>query len=85
MALLGAFIDSRTLVALTTADTVTYAHGLPAAPDVVIVQENTTTNNTSNLKFCVKADATNVSVWNYGEAASATLNSVAVVFHSIVR
>lgn len=85
MALLGTLIDSRTLAGLTTADTVTYAHGLPAAPDCIIVQENTTTNNTSNLKFSIKSDATNVSIWNYGEGTSATLRAVALVFHSIQR
>lgn len=85
MALLGTFIDSRTLAGLTTADTATYAHGLPAAPDCVIIQENTTTNNTSNLKFAIQSDATNVSVWNYGEGTSADLRAVAIVFHSILR
>lgn len=85
MSLLGSFIDSRTLAGLTTADNITYAHGLPAAPDLVVVQENTTTNNTSNLKFGIKSDATNVSITNYGEGTSATLKAVAIVFHSIAR
>ncbi len=85
MALLGAFVDSRTLAGLTTGDNITYAHGLPATPDLVHVHENTTTNNTSCLKLAVAQDATNVTIYNHAEATSATLEAVAIVFHTVVE
>lgn len=85
MALLGSYIDSRTLAALTTGQSRSYAHGLPAAPDLVVIHENTTTNSTTNIKLVPVSDATNVTVWNHGQGTSATLNAVAIYFHSIVR
>ncbi len=85
MALLGTFIDSRTLAAIAAAGSASYAHGLTAAPDMVQVQENTTTNSTTAIKLAVKYDATNVSIYNHGEGASATLKAIAICFHSLVR
>lgn len=85
MALLGTFVDSRTLAAIAAAGSSSYAHGLPANPDLVVVHENTTTNTTSHIKLAVKHDATNVSIYNHGKNNSATLNAVAIYFHSAVR
>jgi hypothetical protein len=85
MALLGSYIDSRTLAAIASGGSSSYAHGLGAAPDIVIIHENTTTNSTTNIKLAWKADATNVSVYNHGAGTSATLNAIAIRAHSIIR
>ncbi len=85
MSLLGAFVDSRTLAAIDSLSSASYAHGLPAAPDLVYVHENATTDSTKSIKLCWSSDATNVSISNHGELISATLKAVAVVFHSLVR
>jgi len=85
MTLLATLIDSRTLAAINAGANSSYAHGLPASPDVVFVYENTTTDSTSACKIAVKWDGTNVSVYNHGECNSATLRAVAWVCHSIIR
>lgn len=86
MSLLGNFIDSRTVAAIAAAVTSrSYAHGLPAAPDLVFVHENATTDSTTEIKLAWSSDATNVTVYNHGEGDSAGLQAVAVVFHSLVR
>ena len=85
MALLGTYIDSRTLAALTTGASTSYAHSLGAAPDIIIVNENATTNSTTAIKLAWTADATNVTVYNHGQNATSTLNAVAIRAHSIIR
>lgn len=85
MARLGTFVDSRTLAAMDSLSSASYAHGLPAAPDLVYVHENATTNSTGSVKLCWTSDGTNVSVSNHGELITATLKAVAVVFHAVVR
>jgi hypothetical protein len=85
MSLLGTLIDSRTLAVIAAAGSFTFAHGLPASPDEVVVYENTTTDSTGSCKIAVKYDATNVSLYNHGAVGSATLRSVAKVYHSVVR
>ena len=85
MALLGVNIDSRTLAQIAAAGSASFAHGLPASPDEVYVQENTTTNVTGNIKVAVKYDATNVSLYNHGAVTTATLKVVSKVYHSIMR
>lgn len=85
MALLGVLMDSRTLAGIAAAGSSSFAHGLPASPDEVIVYENTTTDSTGNIKIAVKYDATNVSLYNHGAVASATLRANSKVFHSMIR
>jgi hypothetical protein len=85
MALLGAFVDSRTNAVIAAAGSTSFAHGLPAAPDIVYVHENATTNSTTSVKLGIKSDATNVSIYNHGEGQTATLRCVSVVFHSLAR
>jgi hypothetical protein len=86
MALLGRFIDKRTLALVAAAGSGTFAHGLPATPDWIEIQENTTAaTNASATKFVGKADATNVTVYNHGEGDSQVLNVLSMVFHSLVR
>jgi hypothetical protein len=87
MALLGSFIDKRTLASVAkNGGTGTFAHGLPATPDYMFLQENTTAaSNVSAIKLVPKADATNVTIYNHGEGDSQALNILSVVFHAIVR
>jgi hypothetical protein len=85
MALLSTYIDSRTNAAIAAAGSTSFAHGLPAAPDLVVVHENATTNTTSGIKLAWASDGTNVSISNHGKNASATLKVVSIYFHSIVR
>lgn len=47
MSLLATLIDDRTLAAIAAAASFSFAHGLPSAPTLVYVHENTTTNSTT--------------------------------------
>lgn len=86
MALLGAYIDQRTLAAIAAEGSFSYAHGLPAAPDFVIVHGSaTTTSNVSAYFINALFDATNVTIQNSGEGGTPTLNATAVVAHSVIR
>ena len=86
MALLGAYVDTRTIAAIAAAGSSSFAHGLPATPDLILVQENTTAaSNVSAIKPYAIADATNVSVFNHGEGTTQALKVTSMVIHSIQR
>lgn len=85
MALLGTFIDVRTNAVIAAAGSTSFAHGLPAAPSLVYVHENTTTNSTTSIKLVAVADATNVTISNHGEGQTATLACASIYFQSLVR
>ena len=86
MALLGTFIDQRTAAAITAAGSASFAHGLPAAPDMVFIEEVTSAaSNVSAIKLLAVRDATNVSVYNHGEGASQAVKITSILFHSIQR
>ncbi len=86
MALLGTLIDSRTNAAVNSNASTTFAHGLPASPDVVhVVQISSAASATNVTQFNVLWDATNVSIYNCGSANSTALKVVSVVFHAIAR
>lgn len=85
MALLGTFIDTRTLAAITASGSSSYAHGLPGAPNLVQVWENATTNSTTAIKLAWSSDATNISIYNHGQGNSATLQAFAMFAHSVIR
>jgi hypothetical protein len=86
MALLGSFIDVRTLDTLAAAGTVSFAHGLPASPDFVLAIGNATrSTNVSAFAWIPTWDATNVTIQNCGEGASPAVRVTAVVAHSIIR
>ncbi len=85
MALLGAFIDSRTFAALTTTQSTSFAHGLPANPDFVILQQFATAATNGIGGLWATSDATNVSIANAGGATGPTFRVVTVVAHSIIR
>jgi len=86
MALLGSYIDSRTIASLAAEGTSSFAHGLPSAPDFVIpIFAATRSSNVSAAMVAVLSDATNVTVQNFGEGATPTLRIVSIVAHSVIR
>ena len=85
MALLGTYIDSRTFAALTTTQSTSFAHGLPASPDFIIIQQNATSATNGAGGLAASSDATNVSITNNAGATSSTFRVVTVVAHSIIR
>jgi hypothetical protein len=85
MALLGSFIDSRTIASFASNTSFTYAHGLPAAPDFVIpIQTGTATVAATVTPPLVNSDATNVTLFATG-IATQPLKVVSVVAHSVIR
>ena len=87
MALLSHYIDSRTNVGLTTDNSLTFAHGLPAEPDWVTIQyiSNIATSTNGASPLAALTDATNVTVINNGNTTSPDFKVVSVVAHSIIR
>jgi hypothetical protein len=86
MALLGAFIDSRTNAGLTSDNSLTFAHGLPASPDFVLVQYIATiATATNHFNLSALSDATNVTIDNGGSTTSPNFRVVSVVAQSIIR
>lgn len=86
MALLGTYIESRTIAGLTSAESTSYAHGLGASPDFAIVQfiQTLATSNTVAM-ISVEHNATNVTVRNNGNVTSPNLRIVVIQAHSIIR
>lgn len=86
MALLGSFIDTRTIDTLAAAGTVSFAHGLPAAPDfVLVIGSATRSTNVSAFAWIPTFNATNVTIQNCGEGASVEARVISVVAHSVIR
>ena len=88
MALLGTFIDVRTLATIATQGSAAFAHGLPATPDMVMITlTGAATGSTAAVpQFAYNADATNVSIYNIGANAGANvLKVMSIVAHSIIR
>lgn len=86
MALLGAYIDERTHAAINSNASATFAHGLPAAPDLVIIRETTSSaSSVSHINPVPIFDATNVSIFQSGERNSTALEVTSIMFHSIIR
>ncbi len=81
MALLGSFIDVRTIAALASNGSVSFAHGLPAAPDFVIVVG---TETSAQGDWSVVFDATNVTVSAKGVACPIG-RVLSLVAHSVIR
>lgn len=86
MALLGSYIDVRTIAGIASGATVTYNHGLPASPDFVLVI-GAATSATSVSAFMINEahDATRVTLQNSGEGPSPDVRAIAIVVHSIIR
>lgn len=85
MALLGAYIDVRTIASFASNTSASFAHGLPAAPDFVIIQGIQAATTASGVVPNYTANATNVSLFGSGSQSSPDLRVVSVVAHSIIR
>ena len=86
MALLGSFIDSRTVAAIAANGSASFAHGLPATPDFVIVFANVSVASATNwFGWAPTFDATNVTLQNPGAAATPVGRVISVVAHSVIR
>jgi len=86
MALLGTYIDVRTLASLAAEGTVSFAHGLPAIPDMVFATPAASrSSNVSAWNLCPSFDATNVTIQNGGEGASPSIKVMSLVAHSVIR
>jgi hypothetical protein len=87
MALMRYYIDKRTIANIAQGGTVTYAHGLPGAPDIVSIRMIATQASVTGwLGITAPIDATNVTLQNCGGGAgSGTIEVTAVRFHSIMQ
>lgn len=93
MALLGTFIDVRTIASIAAQGTATFAHGISSAasqaggtPDWCFAQGAATVASATNwFGFVTLLDATNVTVQNPGAASTPTANVVTVRAQSIIR
>ena len=85
MALLNTFVDKRVLSPIAASGSVTFAHGLLVNPDIVTVYENDTTGSSVGIRLAITHDGTNVIINNYGSVATATLEVITQVFHSLIR
>ena len=82
---MGTLTDKRTLAGIGPGLMVTYAHGLPAAPDAIhirIIQASATISTLPVLFTPI--DNSNVTISNIGSGSSPNLEVCAVKFHSIV-
>lgn len=85
MALLGAFIDSRTIASFASNASASFAHGLPAAPDFVLPLALGAATSSAGVAPMFTADATNVSLFASAGQAVPLLRVISVVAHSIIR
>ena len=85
MALLGTYIDSRTIASFASNATPSFAHCLPSAPDFVLIQGIQAATTASGVVPNYSANATNVSLFGSATNSSPDLRVVSVVAHSIIR
>ncbi len=87
MALMRAYIDKRTNATIAANANTTFAHGLPAEPDIVHIRHAATLASTTAWVGGLAAykDATNITIYNCGRATSGVIEIVSVCFHSIIQ
>jgi hypothetical protein len=85
MALLGSFIDVRTIASFASNASASFAHGLPAAPDFVLIAGLQAATTASGVVPNYTANATNVSLFGTATNSSPDIRVVSVVAHSIIR
>ena len=86
MVRLGTLIDVTTLVSIVTNGTLTFAHGLPAAPDFVLCVAAATTGSSSNWQSWTPTfDATNVTIQNTGQVQTVNVRVISILAHSVIR
>lgn len=85
MALLGRYIDQRTIASFASNASASFAHGLPATPDFVVLAGSGAATTASGVAPLWTADATNVSLFGSGSQSSPALSVTSIVAHSIIR
>jgi len=88
MALMGVNIDKRTNAGLANAGTLTFAHGLGGAPDIVRIRYIATqivTGNSNWKGMAIPVDATNVSIINFGSTTSPNFEVVSIRLHTLIQ
>ena len=85
MAVLGSFIDVRTIASFASNASASFAHGLPAAPDFIIMAGVGAASTASGVMPLATSDATNVSLFGSGSQSSPLIRVTSVVAHSIIR
>lgn len=85
MALLGSYIDVRTIASFASNASASFAHGLPAAPDFVLISGLQAATTASGVVPNYTADATNVSLFGTATNSAPDIRVVSVVAHSIIR
>lgn len=85
MALLGRYIDVVTIGSFASNASASFAHGLPAVPDFVMIQGIQAATTASGVLPNYSANATNVSLFGSGTQSSPDLRVTSVVAHSIIR
>lgn len=88
MALMAVNIDKRTLSAIYSNFSSVYAHGLPAAPDVVltrlIANSNASIGITQMPMLVIPVDVANVTISNLGSGTYSNFEVCAIRFHSFL-
>lgn len=86
MALLGSFIDVRTIAGIANNASASFAHGLPDTPDFIIPIGAATAASSNTVAYInVLFDATNVTLQNSGGVTSPVLRVTSIVAHSVIR
>lgn len=85
MALLGTYIDARTIASFASNASASFAHGLPSTPDIVLALPNGAASSASGVIPLFSADATNVSLFGSGSQSSPALKVVSIVAHSLIK
>jgi hypothetical protein len=84
-ALLGSYIDVRTVASFASNASASFAHGLPSAPDFVLVLGLQAASSASGVVPNYTADATNVSLFGTATNSTPVMRVVSVVAHSLIR
>lgn len=88
MALMRVNIEKRTNTGLTSANNLTFAHGLGGEPDIVRIRFIATlavANATDWYGMAIPVDATNVTVINHGSTTCPNFEVVAMRLHSLIQ
>lgn len=85
MALLGTYIDMRTIASFASNASASFAHGLPAAPDMLVINGVGAATTASGVVPLWTADATNVSLFGSATNSVPLIRVHSIVIHSLIR
>ncbi len=82
---MGTLTDKRTLAGIGAGLMVTYAHGLPTAPDAIHIRIIQASASISSMPLLfTPVDNSNVTISNIGTGSIPNIEVCAVKFHAIV-